>query len=230
MARSQSELAQSIALAAHKGQVDKAGKPYIEHPAHVASVVQGDAAKAVAWLRDVVEDTPLTFADLRGRGIAPEVIEALKLLTRDESVPYLEYVRSLKPNPLARAVKLADLRHNSDLSRLPRITENDQRRAEKYAKAIAILEGRCSYSSAKRDPSFRWAFSAALTQDRPGLRPPPAALRPLAHGSGVQAQFCAAFRYRPARRDDAVGGPSGLGRTAGHAPDGRHRSPSAACL
>lgn len=89
----------------------------------------------------MVEDTPLTFADLRERGVAPEVIEALKLLTHDESVPYLEYVRSLKPNPLARAVKLADLRHNSDLSRLPRITEKDQRRAEKYAKAIAVLEG-----------------------------------------------------------------------------------------
>ena len=88
----------------------------------------------------------------------------------------------------------------------------------------------CSYSSAKRDPSFRWAFSAALTQDRPGLRPPPAALRPLVHGSGIQARFCAAFRCRPARRDDAVGGPSGLGRTAGHAPDDRRRSPSAACL
>lgn len=103
--------------------------------------MQGDAAKAVAWLHDVVEDTPLTFAELQERGVAPEVIEALRLLTHDESVPYLEYVRSLKSNALARVVKLADLRHNGDLSRLPRITEKDQRRAEKYAKAIAILEG-----------------------------------------------------------------------------------------
>ena len=87
-----------------------------------------------------------------------------------------------------------------------------------------------SYSSVKRDSSFRWAFSAALPQARPGLRPPPAVLRPLVHGSGIQARFCAAFRYRPARRDDAVGGPSGLGRTAGHAPDDRRRSSSAACL
>ena len=71
---------------------------------------------------------------------------------------------------------------------------------------------------------------AALTQARPGLRPPPAVLRPLAHGSGIRARFCAAFRCRPACRDDAVGGPSGLGRTAGHAPDGRRRSPSAVCL
>jgi (p)ppGpp synthase/HD superfamily hydrolase len=141
MVHAQGELAQSIAVAAHKGQVDKAGMPYIEHPAHVAASVQGDVAKAVAWLHDVVEDTPLTLADLRGKGVAPEVVEALKLLTHDESVPYLEYVRSLKSNPLACAVKLADLRHNSDLSRLPRITEKDQRRAEKYAKAIAILEG-----------------------------------------------------------------------------------------
>ena len=92
------------------------------------------------------------------------------------------------------------------------------------------MKRRCSYSSAKRDSSFRWAFLAALTQARPGLRPPPAVLRPLAHGSGIRAQLCAAFRCRPARRDDVVGGPSGLGRTAGHAPDGRHRSSSAACL
>ena len=88
----------------------------------------------------------------------------------------------------------------------------------------------CSYSSVKRDSSFRWAFSAALTQDRPGRRTPPAVLRPLAHGFGVQAQLCTASRCRPARRDDAVDGPSGLARAAGHAPDDRHRSPSAACL
>ena len=94
----------------------------------------------------------------------------------------------------------------------------------------APFRGGCSYSSVKRDSSFRWAFSAALTQDRPGLRPPPEVLHPLVHGSGIQAQFCAAFRYRPARRGGAVGGPSGLGRTAGHAPDDRRRSPSAACL
>ena len=91
------------------------------------------------------------------------------------------------------------------------------------------MEG-CPYSSVKRGSSFRWAFSAVLAQARPGLRPPPEVLRPLAHGSGIQAQFCAAFRYRPARRDDVVGGPSGLGRTAGHAPDDCRRSPSAACL
>ena len=95
---------------------------------------------------------------------------------------------------------------------------------------LPSLKGRCSYSSVKRDSSFRWAFLAALTQARPGLRTPSAVLRPLVHGFGVQAQFCAAFRCRPARRDDAVGGPSGLGRTVGHEPDDRRRSSSAACL
>ena len=73
MSHNQSELAQSIAAAAHKGPVDNAGKPYIEHPAHVAASVQGDAAKAVAWLHDVVEDTPLTFADLREKGLRPKL-------------------------------------------------------------------------------------------------------------------------------------------------------------
>ena len=139
------EKAYKLAVEAHGDQRRKSGEPYIIHPLWVAIILadleMDKETIAAGMLHDVVEDTPLTFADLRERGVAPEVIEALKLLTRDESVPYLEYVRSLKPNPLARAVKLADLRHNSDLSRLPRITEKDQRRAEKYAKAIAVLEG-----------------------------------------------------------------------------------------
>ena len=74
----------------------------------------------------------------------------------------------------------------------------------------APFRGGCSYSSVKRDSPFRWVFLAALTQDRPGLRPPPAVLRPLVHGFGIQAQFCAAFRYRPAHRDDVVAAPRGL--------------------
>ena len=98
-----------------------------------------------------------------------------------------------------------------------------------YPIPLGLRRG-CSYSSAKRDSSFRWAFLTALPPAGPSLRPPPEVLRPLAHGSGIQAQLCAAFRCRPARRDDVVGGPSGLSRTAGHAPDDRRRSSSAACL
>ena len=98
-----------------------------------------------------------------------------------------------------------------------------------YPIPLGLRRG-CSYSSVKRDSSFRWAFLTALPPAGPSLRPPPEVLRPLAHGSGIQAQLCAAFRCRPARRDDVVGGPSGLSRTAGHEPDDRRRSSSAACL
>lgn len=140
MAQLQVEIAKAIAEKAHAGQFDKAGKPYIEHPAHVAAQIQGDEAKAVAWLHDVVEDTETTFDDLLAAGISPQVVDALRLLTHDKSVPYLDYVRALKRNQFARAVKLADLRHNSDLSRLPKVTSADEERLEKYQKAIRILE------------------------------------------------------------------------------------------
>ena len=136
----QESIACAIARKAHEGQTDKAGAPYIEHPAHVASQVEGDTAKAVAWLHDVVEDTPLTFDDLRAAGNDDDVIAALRLLTHDKRVPYLDYVANLKHNELAHAVKLADLAHNSDLGRLPEVTQADRERAEKYRRAIALLE------------------------------------------------------------------------------------------
>lgn len=124
---------------AHAGQVDKAGRPYILHPAYVASRVDGDTAKAVAWLHDVVEDTPVTFADLASEGVSDEVTAILKLLTHEPGVPYGEYIDRIKADPVARTVKLADLRHNSDLTRLTNITERDIRRAEKYRRAIETL-------------------------------------------------------------------------------------------
>jgi (p)ppGpp synthase/HD superfamily hydrolase len=136
---SQETIACAIARKAHAGQTDKAGAPYIGHPAHVASQVEGDKAKAVAWLHDVVEDTPLTFDDLRAAGIDDDVIDALKLLTHDKSVPYMDYVANLKRNELAHTVKLADLAHNSDLSRLPKVMDTDRERVEKYRRAIALL-------------------------------------------------------------------------------------------
>ena len=139
MERTQENIAKEIAVKAHAGQVDKAGKPYIEHPAHVAAAVEGEKAKAVAWLHDVVEDTDLTFEDLSAAGVDDEVIEALRLLTHEEGVPYMDYVAEIKTNELARTVKLADLAYNSDLSRLPKVTEKDLKRAEKYRRAIEVL-------------------------------------------------------------------------------------------
>lgn len=140
MTQSQVEIAKAMAEKAHAGQCDKAGKPYIEHPAYVAAQVQGEEAKAIAWLHDVVEDTSITFEDLLSAGISAQVVDALRLLTHDKSVPYLDYIRALKRNPLARMVKLADLRHNSDLSRLPKVTSADEERLAKYQKAIQTLE------------------------------------------------------------------------------------------
>ena len=135
----QETIAQAIARKAHAGQTDKAGAPYIEHPAHVAAQVSGDKAKATAWLHDVVEDTPTTLDDLRAAGVDDDVIDAPELLTHDKSVPYLDYVSNLKHNDLARTVKLADLTHNSDLSRLAKVTDADRERVQKYRLAIALL-------------------------------------------------------------------------------------------
>lgn len=143
MLLSQTSLAREIAERAHSGQVDKAGRPYIEHPAAVAEKVtvwlDTDDAVAAAWLHDVVEDTPTTFEDLKGLGVNDAVIEALRLLTHDKSVPYFDYVRALKANSIARAVKMADLVHNMNLERLPKITDVDLERCQKYSKAMDIL-------------------------------------------------------------------------------------------
>ena len=86
-----------------------------------------------------MEDTPTTFDDLRAAGVDDDVIDALELLTHDKSVPYLDYVSNLKHNALARTVKLADLTHNSDLSRLAKVTDADRERVQKYRLAIALL-------------------------------------------------------------------------------------------
>ena len=94
----------------------------------------------VALLHDVVEDTDLTLEDLAKMGFGPKVIEALRLMTHAKSVPYLDYVRAIAQNPIARAVKIADLTHNSDLSRLEKVTDEDLARVEKYKHALEILQ------------------------------------------------------------------------------------------
>lgn len=94
----------------------------------------------VALLHDVVEDTNYTFDDLRAMGFKEQIIEALTLMTHDKTVPYLDYVRHLSENPIARAVKLADLKHNSDLTRLDIVTSKDEQRIQKYKEAMTILE------------------------------------------------------------------------------------------
>lgn len=128
-----------IAFDAHKEQTDKTGLPYIHHPFHLAEQMTDEYSTCVALLHDVVEDTDITFEQLEAEGFPPEVMDALRLMTHDDAVPYMDYVAALKPNPIARAVKLADLAHNSDMTRLDTVDEWSLRRAEKYRKAIELL-------------------------------------------------------------------------------------------
>ena len=139
MKQSQSEKAYEIAKKVHLGQIDKAGEDYIKHPEKVASFVNSDEEKAVAYLHDVIEDTELTLEDLREYGFSEEVLKAVDVITKKKGQDYQTYLNSVKENKLARVVKLADLRHNSDLTRLINITEKDIERKEKYQKAIDFL-------------------------------------------------------------------------------------------
>lgn len=131
--------AMKIAFEAHKEQTDKTGIPYIYHPVHLAEQMSDEAAVCTALLHDVVEDTDITFQQLAEKGFTEEILDALKLLTHAEDVPYMDYVRAIRPNPIARAVKIADLRHNSDLTRMDTVDEWALKRTEKYREALRIL-------------------------------------------------------------------------------------------
>jgi len=131
--------AMRLSFEAHKNQVDKSGMPYVYHPFHLAEQMETEETVIVALLHDVVEDTDYTLDDIRAMGFPDSVVEALALLTHDKSVPYMDYVAQIKDNPIAKAVKLADLKHNSDLSRLDIIDEKALKRVEKYAAAMRTL-------------------------------------------------------------------------------------------
>lgn len=131
--------AMRLCFEAHKEQVDKSGLPYVFHPFHVAEQMQDEVTTTVALLHDVVEDTDYTLKDLSEMGFPQTVTDALALLTHDKSVGYSDYVSLIKANPVASAVKIADLKHNSDLSRLDSISEEDLIRAEKYRRSLIDL-------------------------------------------------------------------------------------------
>ncbi len=132
--------AHQLAIAAHSGQVDKGGSPYINHPVAVAEALETEEEQIVALLHDVVEDTPITLEELLGRGFSRSVVEAVDCLTKREGEAREAYLARIKQNPLATVVKLADLRHNSDLSRIPFPTEKDFARVRKYQKEMEFLE------------------------------------------------------------------------------------------
>ena len=130
-----------ICYEAHSGQVDKSELPYVFHPFHLAEQMETESEICVALLHDVLEDTDLSPSDLIAAGIPQDYVDTLLLLTHAPDIPYLDYVENLKSNPVARKVKIADLKHNSDLTRLNgEPTEKDLQRVDKYRKALKILE------------------------------------------------------------------------------------------
>ncbi|MEV3903733.1 guanosine-3',5'-bis(diphosphate) 3'-pyrophosphohydrolase [Mycobacterium sp. NPDC050551] len=134
------EKADGIAERAHRGQVDKIGRPYIAHPRRVAGRVDTAQAKAAALLHDVIEDSPVTAADLVAEGIPRAVVDCVILLTRRDDVPDADYYRAINAHPLARVVKMADLADNSDAARLAQIPEPKQSELRaKYRRAYTAL-------------------------------------------------------------------------------------------
>lgn len=133
-----------IACKAHMGQVDKAGAPYILHPLAVAKDMPTSEMAAAALLHDVCEDTPVTPDNLREQGIPETVVQAVKLLTREPGLSYMEYVERLKNDEIASAVKRADLRHNCDPSRKTSPpTKKDEGWLRRYQKALDVLIAAC---------------------------------------------------------------------------------------
>ena len=135
------ESARTLAETAHAGQKDKAGKDYFS--AHVLPVARmasscNNYAEIVGLLHDVLEDTDVTEQDLR-KQFPDEIVDAVVTLTHRKGEPYMDYVARVKENKLAKEVKKCDLASNMDSSRLPELTEEDEKRMLKYAKAYGLL-------------------------------------------------------------------------------------------
>ena len=136
-----------IATEAHKGQFDKSGKDYIGHPLRVMEMGKNEEERIVGVLHDVVEDTPWTFEMLEAEGFPPEIIAALKCVTKiSENENYDDFIERVKKNPLAVAVKINDLTDNMDIRRLPYLSDKDVKRLKKYLKAYKKLIGEPLYS------------------------------------------------------------------------------------
>lgn len=131
----------AVALTAHRGQRDKGGRPYILHPLTLMVQMKSELEQIVAVLHDVVEDAPaFPLEKLRTMGFSEDVLLALNCLTKREGESYEDFIDRVKENDVARRVKMADLEHNMDPSRLIEITATDRVRLEKYRRAREQLE------------------------------------------------------------------------------------------
>ncbi len=136
----QTKKALSLMFSVHRDMVDKSGMPYVFHPYHLAEDLYDENEVIVALLHDVVEDSDLTLDDLIGYNFPKEAIEAIALMTHDKDLPYFDYVIRLSKNKIARRVKMLDLLHNMDTTRLGKeIDEKVLRRVEKYKRAFRLL-------------------------------------------------------------------------------------------
>lgn len=130
------EKAISLSVDKHKGQVDKGGIPYILHPLYVMTKMETETEKIAAVLHDIIEDTDVTFNDLKNIGFSDEVLSVLDCLTRRNGEDYFNYINRIKTNRIAVKVKLADLEHNMDLRRIKDLTDEDIiRSVKKYKRA-----------------------------------------------------------------------------------------------
>ena len=135
------ERAIAIAVEAHAGQVDKAGTPYILHPLRVMLSMKSNDERIVGVLHDVCEDCPgWDFDRLRREGFSEIVIDALRSVTKIEDESYDDFVIRASRNKIGKAVKIADLIDNSDVSRISEPTDRDRERLAKYARALAFLQ------------------------------------------------------------------------------------------
>ena len=133
-------LAIKVATEAHEGQLDKGGNPYILHPQAVAASLDNTENKIVAYLHDVIEDTDVTLDELEKLGFTYRIVNSVRILTKSKDISYDDYLKSVKKDSNAWHVKMADIRHNMDISRIPEPTAKDFSRIEKYKKALAFLE------------------------------------------------------------------------------------------
>lgn len=133
------ERAIAIAAQAHAGQLDKGGQPYILHPLRVMLRVTTQPERIAAVLHDVVEDSPVTLADLAAEGFDQEVLDALAALTKAPGETRVDAAHRAARHPIARAVKLADNAENSDLSRIAEPTDKDRQRLAEYEQVRKVL-------------------------------------------------------------------------------------------
>lgn len=132
-------LALEIATSAHHLQIGKDLEPYINHPIFVSTLVSSEIEKIVALLHDVVEDTEITFEYLKSKGFSDEIIEAIDAISKRKKEKLNNYMDRVKNNAIATSVKIADLTHNIDLTRLKNITQKDIDRTERYMLQLAFL-------------------------------------------------------------------------------------------